>query len=314
MQGVDEHRTDREAGRLVYPVVSRRSGGLSLGVNLFPQAKVCSFDCPYCEVFAAPGTSEGLSLAGLEEELESFLEDGYAATWSPSPVRDLCVSGNGEPTQSPRLGEVLELLARIRRSHRDILGESELVLITNSTGFLDPGVSGLLERFVREEGLVLWSKLDAGNEELFGLMSGLGRGLSAAWGLERIARGILDFSSRSPIVIQTMLCEVEGRKPSDADLFDYSVLISRLLSQGARIAELHLYTYARPSPGGRCAALSDEELLRSAASIGGSTGLRVRAFGRAELEIPSAARAELEIPSAARAELEIPGAASDESS
>jgi histidinol dehydrogenase len=47
---VENHRS-REAGCLVYPVYSRRSRGLSLGINLFPDRKVCSFDCPYCEVF-----------------------------------------------------------------------------------------------------------------------------------------------------------------------------------------------------------------------------------------------------------------------
>lgn len=33
----------------VYPVISRRSGGLSVGINLNPD-KVCNFDCVYCEV------------------------------------------------------------------------------------------------------------------------------------------------------------------------------------------------------------------------------------------------------------------------
>ena len=32
-----------------YPVISRRSKGVSLGVNLNPN-KVCNFDCVYCEV------------------------------------------------------------------------------------------------------------------------------------------------------------------------------------------------------------------------------------------------------------------------
>src|SRR5690348_2365773 len=35
------------ANRYVYPVVSRRSKGLSIGVNLNPD-KVCNFDCIYC--------------------------------------------------------------------------------------------------------------------------------------------------------------------------------------------------------------------------------------------------------------------------
>src|SRR3954464_12599518 len=35
--------------RFVYPVLSRRSGGISIGVNLNPD-KICNFDCIYCQV------------------------------------------------------------------------------------------------------------------------------------------------------------------------------------------------------------------------------------------------------------------------
>ena len=38
-----------DTNRFVYPVLSRRSGGISLGVNLNPD-KVCNFDCIYCQV------------------------------------------------------------------------------------------------------------------------------------------------------------------------------------------------------------------------------------------------------------------------
>ena len=48
---------------------------------------------------------------------------------------------------------------------------------------------------------------------------------------------------------------------------------------GARIDEAHLYTFSRPSPGGRCVALADEALLRAAAFVREATGLRVRVFG-----------------------------------
>ncbi len=44
-------RHDRtfDAYRFVYPVLSRRSRGMSVGVNLNPD-KVCNFDCIYCQV------------------------------------------------------------------------------------------------------------------------------------------------------------------------------------------------------------------------------------------------------------------------
>src|SRR5258706_4465509 len=38
-----------EENRFVYPVLSCRSGGISIGVNLNPD-KICNFDCIYCQV------------------------------------------------------------------------------------------------------------------------------------------------------------------------------------------------------------------------------------------------------------------------
>lgn len=272
-----DHRRDREGWRLVYPVLSRRSGGLSLGVNLFPYSKVCAFDCPYCEILLEaafePIPGAGSLIAALEREFASFLDRGYAEVWAPVPVRDICISGNGEPTMSPSLGEVLRLCSRVRRSHRGILSSASLVLITNSTGFLDPATRVLLEDACREEGLVVWAKLDAGNEARFRLMSG------SDVGLERIADGLLSFARRSSVIIQTMLCEIDGVGPSEADIVDYAGLLSRLAEEGARIDEAHLYTFSRPSPGGRCVALADEALLRAAAFVREATGLRVRVFG-----------------------------------
>jgi histidinol dehydrogenase len=264
----------------VYPVISRRSGGLSLGINLFPQAKICSFDCPYCEVFGDLGIDRrrGDVLAEeLEEELEDFLGRAYPEFWEPEPLRDLCISGNGEPTASPLLETALELCAGFRRSRPELLGRAELVLITNSTGFLDAGICALLERFCRDEGLVIWAKLDAGSEGLFRSMSGLqtGSGLS----LERVAGGLLSFARSSSLVVQTMLCELEGRSPTEAEVEDYAGLLAGLVAGGARISQVHLYTLARPSPAGTCAALPDGTLLRHAALVRRRTGLPVRVFG-----------------------------------
>ncbi len=42
-----QHSRSWQSNRYVYPVISRRSKGLSIGVNLNPD-KVCNFDCVYC--------------------------------------------------------------------------------------------------------------------------------------------------------------------------------------------------------------------------------------------------------------------------
>jgi hypothetical protein len=77
-----------------------------------------------------------------------------------------------------------------------------------------------------------------------------------------------------------MLCEVAGAGPSDADIDDYSRLLARLIRDGAHIDEVHLYTFARPTPGGACAALPDARLRGCAAMVRDRTGLCVRSFGR----------------------------------
>src|SRR4026209_2669605 len=43
------HSRHFRENRFVYPVLSRRSKGISIGVNLNPD-KVCNFDCIYCQV------------------------------------------------------------------------------------------------------------------------------------------------------------------------------------------------------------------------------------------------------------------------
>ena len=51
-----------------YPVISRRSRGVSLGVNLNPD-KVCNFDCVYCEVDRlTPAKRKDLDLDLLDKE------------------------------------------------------------------------------------------------------------------------------------------------------------------------------------------------------------------------------------------------------
>ena len=68
----------------VYPVISRRSRGLSIGVNLNPD-KVCNFDCIYCEVDRrTPGKVSRLDLNQMRDELVAmirFARDGFAMHW-----------------------------------------------------------------------------------------------------------------------------------------------------------------------------------------------------------------------------------------
>ena len=71
--------TDHDRGnaglKYVYGVLSRRSGGLSIGINLNPN-RACNWRCIYCQV---PGLVRGVAppidLGLLEEELGGFLDE-----------------------------------------------------------------------------------------------------------------------------------------------------------------------------------------------------------------------------------------------
>src|SRR5881628_174188 len=67
-------RTYRE-NHYVYPVLSRRARGISIGVNLNPD-KVCNFDCIYCQVDrTTPPTVRRVDESRLKEELRSILHE-----------------------------------------------------------------------------------------------------------------------------------------------------------------------------------------------------------------------------------------------
>src|SRR6266540_3007980 len=79
---VQDHSRQFADFTFVYPVISRRSRGLSLGINLNPD-KVCNFDCIYCEVDRRiPGKVSHVDLSHMRDELAAminFARDGGLA-------------------------------------------------------------------------------------------------------------------------------------------------------------------------------------------------------------------------------------------
>lgn len=260
---VSVHDRGVDQAFLVYPVISRRSGGLSLGINLFPDRKCCNFDCPYCEVASFEGRGR-FSTDALEAQLEAFFLRDYAAEWAPRPLRDLCISGNGEPTLSPHLREALELCAAARRRHGAIAGSSHIVLITNSTGFLDKEIAGRLAGFARREPLKIWAKLDSGGQEGFAAMS------RSAFRIDDLAGAMADFARATPIVVQTMICDLDGLLPSEANALAYAARLNAMMEAGARMEAIHIYTVARMPLERAVRPLSDEAIARFARLVSGA--------------------------------------------
>jgi histidinol dehydrogenase len=214
-------------------VYSRRSGGLSLGINLFPDEKRCSFDCPYCEVFPFK-TGVAFSLEELEQELRRVL----SGVGKDVPVKDFCFSGNGEPSLSPHLPAALDAVARICGDM-----DAELVLISNGTGLLDKRIFDLLCRSVHSLGLKIWLKLDAGTPAWYGQMA------RSSVSFERLLGAIRDFVRVAPVTIQTMLCAINGAPPPEDEVAAWERLVLDLAREpGPGLRMIQLYGKARPAP------------------------------------------------------------------
>jgi len=242
---VKNHR-EREKGIIIYPVYSRRSGGISLGINLFPDKKNCQFNCPYCEVFPFSNNA-GFSLEQMQNDLLSAIETAHK---EKRIIKDICFSGNGEPTLSPAFTEALKLAEDLHLTAcntNDQTSTPELVVITNGTGLLQPQIFSLLEHTaVTNPSLNIWLKLDAGTPEWYKKIN------RCPHPHENLIEKIKEFASSAPVTIQTMLCAINNEPPPEAEAKAWETLVCELAANAAansgKIRKIQIYGKARPSP------------------------------------------------------------------
>src|SRR6516225_2929608 len=110
--------------RFVYAVVSPRARGLSIGVNMNPD-KHCNFRCVYCEVHRNGTTvTQDLDVETMAAELKKTLAFVRAGRLRERPwyhglpdellqLRHVALSGDGEPTLSPRFPEALQAVVHV---------------------------------------------------------------------------------------------------------------------------------------------------------------------------------------------------------
>jgi len=231
---VTNHR-EREKGVIVYPVYSRRSAGLSIGINLFTDKKSCQFDCPYCEVFPFSSNAE-FSLEQLGEDLRRAIS---GARKQNTLIKDVCFSGNGEPTLSPAFPDALKLAENIRA---ETAPSARLVIITNGAGLLQPQIFSLLKEYALLPTTDIWLKVDAGTEDWYNKIN------RCAIPYEKLITVIKDFVSCTAVTIQTMLCAINGEQPSETEKQAWVSLVCELAQRNGNIRKVQLYGKARSSP------------------------------------------------------------------
>ena len=243
---VDDHDRGSAGLTYVYPVVSRRAGGVSVGVNLNID-NACNWRCVYCQV---PGLVWGeaprCDLALLERELRGFLHELLHGRFMQERVpeglrtwKDVAISGNGEPTSCEDFGAVVDLVARVL-DELGMRGKVPIVLITNGSLVHREPVLAALRRMA-EAGGTVWYKLDSATD------AGAAALNNNRAGHER-ARKNLELAARAcPTWLQTMVLARDGAPPSEAEQRAYLDLVVELVAKHVPVQGVLLYGPARPS-------------------------------------------------------------------
>jgi wyosine [tRNA(Phe)-imidazoG37] synthetase (radical SAM superfamily) len=243
MLKTEDHSRDSTGMRYVYPVISRRAGGVSVGINLNPN-NACNWRCIYCQV---PDLTRGgplpIDLELLERELNDFLgwtlAGDFMATRVPEGTRrlvDVAFSGNGEPTSAAEFPAAVTLVERVLAAH-GLAKKVMLRLITNGSLLDRKTVQTGIARIGRAGGEV-WFKLDAGTS------AGLARINDTRVRPETVSRRLARCATLAPTWVQTCLFRLDGELPAAQDIQAWLALLAPL---APALAGVHLYSLARPS-------------------------------------------------------------------
>lgn len=242
------HERQFEQNRFVYPVLSRRSGGISVGVNLNPD-KVCNFDCVYCQVNrVSQSETRFVETPQLLEELAATLDlvasgrlfDTGKFANTPPPLRrltDIAFSGDGEPTTHRNFDEVVADCAALKRARG--LDQLPMVLITNASMFHRPHVQRALQVLDANQGEI-WAKLDAGTADYYQRVN------RSPFRFQQILDNITAAAIQRPIVIQSLFMRLDGQPPPESEQRAFCDRLREIIGAGGQIKLVQIYTIARP--------------------------------------------------------------------
>ncbi|MDR0736671.1 MAG: radical SAM protein [Zoogloeaceae bacterium] len=239
---VADHRRDQAGLTYVYPVLSRRARGVSIGINL-NQNRACNWACVYCQVEnLRRGAPEAIDLDLLESDLDSFLREAMQGDYLARHVvearyrrlADIAFSGEGEPTAAREFAAAAARVVAVLEAHA-LQGQLPLRLITNGS-LIHKARAGLAT--LARAGGEAWFKLDRGDAA--GMLA-INR---IAGDPARVLKNLRACAAILPTWVQTCWFATEGKAPDAAAEAAY---LDMLAQAADVICGVHLYGLARAS-------------------------------------------------------------------
>ena len=260
---IHDHSRNFAHFKYVYPVLSRRSGGISLGINLNTN-NACNWRCIYCQV---PNLIRGkpsiVDLVQLEHELDYMLNwiinsDFIQRATADSMQRfnDISISGNGEATLSEQFYATITIIQLLRNKY-NITNQVKTILITNGSQFQNEQVQQAVKLMSQLNGII-WFKVDSVT------VPGIQTINQVTLSIQSIKNNLSIASTLCPTYIQTCIFKNKNQLPSKIEItayIDFIITIKHL------IAGVLLYSTARPSAlanGADITAVTQEFLLQIA--------------------------------------------------
>jgi wyosine [tRNA(Phe)-imidazoG37] synthetase (radical SAM superfamily) len=253
----------------VYPVLSRRARGISIGINLNPDT-VCNFDCIYCQVDRVnPPKTRDVDEGRLYAELRATLRAARDGSLFERPefaevppalrvVRDITFAGDGEPPSYPNFDGVVRQTLGIKQEEG--FPALKVVLLTNATLIDRPRVREAMRLMDADHG-EFWLKLDAGTEPYYRLVD------RTTIPFAKVLRNILEAARLRPVVLQSLFMKIDGAGPSAGEISAYGGRVRDILEGGGRISLIQVYTVARDPAEAKVTPLADSEVDALAAEV-----------------------------------------------
>ncbi|MGA3268030.1 MAG: hypothetical protein ABSE16_14540 [Verrucomicrobiota bacterium] len=265
--------------RFVYLVLSQRARGLSIGLNLNPD-KRCNYQCVYCEVNRAePARDSAVDIPVMIEELDAALKLVRAGRLREIPafshwpaelleLREVALSGDGEPTLSPQFRQIVGAVVGLRSS--GLVPFFKIVLITNTTGLHLPEVREGWRLLAGQD--EIWVKFEAGSQAYMDRIN------VPDHRLRDVMANILTVGLERPVIIQSCFPLFREEEPSDDEIREYVNRLQELKAAGAKIALVQIYSAHRPAHSAECGHLRLERLSYIARQVRAMTGLKAEVF------------------------------------
>ena len=233
--------------QLIFGPIHSRRLGLSLGVNLLPvDAKICSFNCIYCE--CGYNTTLNDSPIPTRDQVREALEAKLKKMKSEGKIPDVITfAGNGEPTLHAEFEGVIDDTIALRNTY---CPTAKVSVLSNSTRIHKPNVFRALNKV---DNNIL--KFDSAIDRTMKIINcPVGKIINVAWLVEQLSK----FEGK--LIIQTMFLRGEFKGESFDNTTDVEVEAWLKALEVIRPQQIMMYSLDREAPTKTLQKITTDEM------------------------------------------------------